>query len=106
MRIPPFTEALKREVKPLGLNLRMVEDAVGAGVLRASRPSKRFLLRLMEWLYAKGLDTERVMACAYAAAGFMPLSILRSERSRYRVAAFAIRLWIEEQETRAEERTE
>ena len=104
-----FSQALKKELKFAGK--RMLDLAKELGVshsylsiivrnkIRKSLPVVEDLSKcLMGW----GVDTERVLLAYFLERDCLPIHWLKNPEAKRRLAAFAVRLWIEEREIELE----
>ena len=97
-------QALNAELKKCNMTLEEFTEIMGWGrqdiyqLTGTSRPYKRRFLKIMKWMLLRNMDVPGVCAAGFAKRANFPLGILENEESRRRVAKFALRLWVEEQE--------
>lgn len=97
-------QALNAELKRCNMTLEEFTDTMGWGrqdiyqMTGTSRPYQKRFLKVMKWMLYRDMDVPGVCSAGFAKKYNFPLGILESEESRRRVAKFALRLWVEEQE--------
>lgn len=101
-----MVEALNKELTKCNMTLEEFAETMGwtrqdvYQMTSTPRPFRKRFLKIMGWMLLRNMDVPGVCAAGFAKKANFPLGILESEESRRRVAKFALRLWVEEQEAK------
>ncbi|MGN1208672.1 MAG: hypothetical protein ACI4SV_00100 [Duodenibacillus sp.] len=102
--LPSMTEALSAELKKYGMTMNELADLINVRPSRlyaatgTSRPCIQTTLKLMKWMLLRDMDIPTIVGLGFVQKEKLPLGILENPESRYRLAKFFMRLWVEEQE--------
>lgn len=106
-----FSQALKKELRLVGKRMFDLAKELGIShsylsiiVRNKIRKSLPVVEDLAKHLMGSGVDVERVLLAYFLERDCLPIYWLKNPEAKRRLAAFAVRLWVEEREIEKEQK--